>query len=112
MKRFRFFVLALPLALMGSPILAVCLSCCPPVEEAQTLDTPMPCCNKDCGTVRVAGVQDLALRASSSFELTKIAFVDLPVVPRTLEPALSGGLLESVASSPPVPARPLLSLRL
>lgn len=112
MRRLRVFVIALPLALMAAPILAACLSCCPPVEEFQTLDTPMPCCGEDCGTVLVAGVQDPALRASSSFGLTKIAVLELPGVPRVLEPVLSDGFLESVASSPPVPARPLLSLRL
>lgn len=105
-------VIAIPLALMAAPILAACLSCCQPVSESQTLGNPMPCCDEDCGTVRVAGVQDPGLRASYSFELKKTAVVDLPVAPRTLQPVLSDGFLESVAFSPPKPARPLLSLRL
>jgi hypothetical protein len=112
MKRLRFLLLAVPLAVLAAPVLAACLSCCPAVEETQAFDTRMPCCNEDCGTVRVAGVRDPALRASSSFELSEIALVAVPAALQTFAPIDSQHFSAFVASSPPVAARPLLSLRI
>lgn len=112
MKRLRILVLAVPLAVLATPVLAACLSCCPPVEDSQAFDAPMPCCGEECGTFLVAGVRDPALKSSTFSEPIQLAVVGVPFVPRALEPVSAEVISAFVASSPPLRARPLLPLRI
>lgn len=104
--------IAIALALMAAPILAACVSCCPPAEESQSLGAPMLCCNEECGTVRIAGVRDPAIKVSCSYEPTQLAVVGVPFLLSATEAVSSEEFPAFLASSPPLRARPLLSLRI
>lgn len=112
MKRLRVLVLAVPLAVLAAPLLAACLSCCPPAQETPAFGTKMPCCGEDCGTVLVAGVRDPVLKATPSHRASELAVVGTSIPMRA--PELFG--LEEfspfLAASPPLLIRPLLSLRI
>lgn len=72
----------------------------------------MPCCSEDCGTVRIAGVRDPALKATCSSEPTQLALAGSPFLLPAPEGVNPAGLSAFVASSPPLLVRPLLSLRI
>ena len=112
MKRLRILVLIVPLAVLAAPVLAACLSCCPPAQDALAFGTRMPCCSEDCGTVLVAGVRDPALKVSCSYELLPPAVTGVPFVLSSPVLADSPGFSAFLAPSPPLLARPLLSLRI
>lgn len=112
MKRLRFLLLAVPLAVLAAPVLAACLSCCPPAQESPAFGTRMPCCSEDCGTVLVAGVRDPALKASWSYAKSELAVVGFSIPMGAPELIGSEEFSPFLASSPPLLIRPLLSLRI
>ena len=112
MRRLRIFVLAIPLAVLAAPLLASCLSCCPPLAEAQSFKAPMPCCNEECGTFLVAGVRDPALKSFAVYEPMPLAIFGVPFVLKAPVGINAESLSAFLASSPPLRARPLLPLRI
>lgn len=112
MKRLRILVLTIPLAVLAAPLLAACLSCCPPLEGSQSFETPMPCCGEECGTFLVAGVRDPALKSSAAYEPVHLAVFGVPFVLRAPDSIPGEGVSAFLAPSPPLRARPLLPLRI
>lgn len=105
-------MLVIPLAVLAAPLLAACLSCCPPLAEVQSFKAPMPCCNEECGTFLVAGVKDPALKSSAVYERMQLAIFGVPFVLKAPAAINAEGLTAFLAASPPPQTRPLLPLRI